>query len=229
MAPRVPTVMLTLLVLSLSTGCTSEDTGRACESVPTSIGAEPIVGEAAVAEVAKLSRDETCQSLQCLSEAGLPAYCTRSCQLSLESQPATACTTDSDCPSPTYCLEGSCRDDDCPAGFWCRSPFEVGPLSESPLCVRRKDCTSNIDCEGLGRISCVALGCIDSCLLTPDTCSENTLVCQDRESLPCSCPEDLGASCTTSELECTLPEASSPLAPDAVLHRSICIQDQPPS
>ena len=36
---------------------------------------------------------KTCQSLQCLSEAGLPAYCTRSCDLNTESLPATACTT----------------------------------------------------------------------------------------------------------------------------------------
>ncbi len=229
MAPTFQKFVLMGIVSCLGIACSTDDTGRVCESLPTSIGSEPVVGEAATAEIAKLSRDESCQSLQCLSEAGLPAYCTRTCELTEETTALVSCDTDAECASPTYCLDGHCRDDDCPAGFWCRSPFVVGPLSESPLCVRRKDCTSNIDCEGLGRITCVALGCIDQCLLDPDTCTEHSLLCQDRESLPCTCPEELGDACSTSELECTLPSASSPLPADAVLHRNVCIQDQPPS
>ncbi|MEC9466550.1 MAG: hypothetical protein VX834_12240 [Myxococcota bacterium] len=229
MHPITHKFMVLWLALSLGTACTTEDTGRACEASSTAIGLEPIVGEEAIAELANLGRDETCQSLQCLSESGLPAYCTRGCELAELPSSSTSCSTDVDCASPSYCLDGACRDDDCPAGFWCRSPFDVGPLSGTPLCVRRKGCSSNIDCEGLGRISCVALGCVDSCLLSPETCSEHTLVCQDRENLPCSCPEELGETCTTSELECTLPGESAALDPEAVTHRSICIQDQPPS
>ena len=229
MDPIVHKLMVLWLALSMAVACSTEDTGRACESSATPIGLEPVVGEAAVAELAKLSRDETCQSLQCLSESGLPAYCTRTCELEDDSSTSTNCSTDRDCASPSYCLDGTCRDDDCPAGFWCRSPFDVGPLSDSPLCVRRKGCDSNIDCEGLGRISCVALGCFDSCLLAPDTCTEHALICEDRESLPCNCPEELGETCADSELECTPTGASTALEPDAVRHRRICIQDQPPS
>ena len=217
-----------MFLLLVTAGCSADNTGRLCESSATSIGSEPIVGESVTAEVVKLSRDATCQSLQCLSEAGLPAYCTRSCSLQQEDSPTQSCNADNDCPSPSYCLDGTCQDDDCPAGFWCRSPFNVGPLSEKFLCVRRKGCTSNIDCESLGRISCVELGCIDQCLLGPETCTEHSLLCQDRDTLPCACPEESDEDCTDSDLECTLPEASSPLPSDAVLHRSACIQNTPP-
>jgi hypothetical protein len=97
-----------------------------------------------------------------------------------------ACEEDSDCPSAEHCAAGVCRDDDCPAGFWCKEVQEVGPLVGQRFCVFKDNCTSNFFCEELGKMECRELGCFGSCKREYWDCQEQP---QEKcEELDCYSP-----------------------------------------
>ena len=214
---------LALTIALLTVGCETDDVGKFCSPQTASIGQNPVGGENPSVEVVRIHRDENCLSFQCLEHLGLSPHCTRSCDWS----PNTGtCSADSDCPNQGKCIEGFCNDDDCPPGFACETPLEVGELANQEVCVRRSGCTSNLDCEGLGAIDCVSLGCFDDCLLD-DTCEMHQLQCEPLDSLGCTCA-DSGPSCDDSLLSCA-PEASQGVLPEgSISTRNVCIVREPP-
>ncbi len=206
---------LALAIAMLTAGCESDDVGKYCSPTTGSLGLNPIGGENPTVEVARIHRDENCLSFQCLEHLGLSPHCTRSCSFSANN---TACTQNSDCPNQGICLQGQCNDDDCPAGFTCEAPIDAGEFAESLVCVRREGCESNLDCEGLGTIDCVELGCYDSCL-ADENCDMHQLQCEPLTELNCTCPDN-ASSCEDEERTCN---GSTNLEAGTLSTRNVCI------
>ncbi len=237
--------------------CEEDDLGQPCGTEPTAVE-DPIGGEVPVVEVVRVQRDGECDSFQCLSHRGLTPYCTRECELEAPAAEPKSCTTDADCTggefgsgqsghciegtceceedaecrSPLHCAGGHCRDDDCPAGYWCKTVQEVGPLTGNRYCVFSDTCTRNADCEAFGVMECRRLGCFDACLRGFSACAAKGGTCADLDCYePCPlvapgvryCPgpytvSDDAAQCADAGCfeECT------PLGPGCEFHRLIC-------
>lgn len=206
---------LALTIALMTMGCESDDVGNYCNPETASVGLNPVGGENPTVEVARIHRDESCLSFQCLEHLGLSPHCTRPCNLKANE---TACSQDSDCPNQGVCLQNICNDDDCPAGFACEAPINAGEFANARVCVRRSNCESNLDCEGLGSIDCVTLGCFDSCLANED-CEMHQLQCEPLTDLNCSCPDD-ASSCEDTERTCS---GETNLEAGSVTTRNVCI------
>ena len=200
--------LLTAVALALSgVACEKESLGNACGTPPEPV-VNPVGGETPVIEVVRVERDSACESFQCLTQRGVPPYCTRTCKLNAAPEPKSCdgdtnctaepfsgtdhpgvcvdgkctCTDDIQCKEPTHCADGACVDDDCPSGFWCERIQEVGPLANSHYCVYKTGCQTNIQCEDLGNMSCNQLGCFDACLRDFYTCDKpKSTHCDDLE------------------------------------------------
>ena len=204
------------LTIALSIlGCKTDDVGQPCTAQTGSVGLNPIDGENPTVEMVRMHRDENCLSFRCLEHQGLPPHCTRSCTFTATDTP---CTTDSDCPNQGRCLENTCSDDDCPAGFDCEAPIDAGEFAENLFCIRRSNCESNLDCEGLGSIDCVTLGCFDTCLAN-ESCEMHQLQCEPLKDLSCSCPDN-ALTCNDSEQSCN---GDIPLEAGSLTTRNVCI------
>lgn len=215
--------LLALTIALLTVGCETDDVGKFCSPQTASIGQNPVGGENPAVEVVRIHRDENCQSFQCLEHLGLSPHCTRSCAWLANT---AACTADAQCPNQGKCLEGFCNEDDCPPGFACEAPLEAGELANQQVCVRRSDCNTNLDCEGLGAIDCVNLGCYDDCILN-DACEMHQLRCEPIDSLTCTCP-DGSDNCADSQLSCAPETSQSSLVEGSVSTRNVCIvRDSP--
>ncbi|MEM6732900.1 MAG: hypothetical protein AAF658_15195, partial [Myxococcota bacterium] len=160
--------------------CDDDDIGEPCGTPPTDIFNAPIDGEVPVTEIVRLERDRACETFQCITHSGLSPYCTQTCELD-PGMPGDACENYRDCDpvfgDPTenkYCVDGTCIDDDCPAGFVCRELQDVGTLAGESYCVRKSGCADNIDCEDLGNVECRPLGCLDRCFLDTASLELNT-------------------------------------------------------
>jgi hypothetical protein len=206
---------LALTIALMTMGCESDDVGNYCNPETGSVGLNPVGGENPTVEVVRIHRDENCLSFQCLEHLGLSPHCTRSCNLIANEK---ACNQDSDCPNQGVCIENICNDDDCPAGFACEAPIEVGEFANTQVCVRRTNCESNLDCEGLGSIDCVTLGCFDSCLAN-ENCEMHQLQCEPLSDLNCSCPDE-ASSCEDAERTCS---GETNLEAGSVSTRNVCI------
>ncbi|MEL6545233.1 MAG: hypothetical protein AAFQ82_11455, partial [Myxococcota bacterium] len=157
--------MATLCAALTLGACDEEDIGEPCGDDSPETFAAPIDGEAPVSEVVRLQRDRACETFQCITHSGLNPYCTRSCTLDPQTTGDT-CENDRDCdplfgdPNENkYCVNGSCIDDDCPAGFVCREFQDVGTIANDMYCVRQT-CSTNVDCDDLGNVECRDLGCL---------------------------------------------------------------------
>jgi hypothetical protein len=205
---QVPLGLFAAAALLLAdVACEKEDLGKACGTPPDAV-VNPVGGETPTIEVVRVERDSTCDSFQCLTQLGVPPYCTRICKL--EAAPnATSCKADTDCAGapfsgtthpgvcvdgtclcredsqckdPTHCADGACVDDDCPNGFWCERVQDVGPLAKSRYCVYKTGCQTNIQCEDLSNIACNKLGCFDACQRDFYTCDKPAKTqCDDLE------------------------------------------------
>ena len=204
-----------LTIALMTIGCKSDDVGKACSPETASIGLNPVGGENPTVEVIRMHRDENCLSFKCLEHLGLAPHCTRSCAFSPSASP---CTSDLDCPNQGRCIENLCNEDDCPPGFRCEAPIEAGEFASELFCVRRSDCSSNLDCEGLGTIDCVALGCFDTCI-EDENCDMHQRTCEPLESLNCSCPDN-AADCEDPQRTC---DGDVALAAGEVMTRNVCI------
>ncbi|MBI5512057.1 MAG: hypothetical protein HY903_25140 [Deltaproteobacteria bacterium] len=204
------TVRTALAVLLVTSACEKNDLGKPCGTAGTPVP-DPVGGEVPVVEVVRLERDSTCESFQCLTHRGLPPYCTQSCTLDPAPKAKTCaaataasdcaadpfaggtnpaecidgtcrCTADLQCKDPLHCEDGACVDDDCPAGYWCKRPQEVGPLANQRYCVFKTGCRDNLQCEELGKMECDHLGCFDGCLRDYYTCVKpESTKCDDLE------------------------------------------------
>lgn len=192
-------------VLALTTAnCTKDDIGAACHPTTSAVPVETISGEQPMLEVIALQRSIDCETFQCLTYVGYDPFCTRTC--TYDSKQGAACTANSDCTQPLHCYDGFCRDDDCPAGFECRTVQDVGPLAGKLYCVYKVGCAgSNRDCEALGDMECRRLGCFDKALLATDTTTPHTLTCEPQAQLSfCQCADGT-ASCSGAGLVCSPP------------------------
>ena len=170
--------ILFIVLLSL-TACHPNNVGMLCTSNTREAPSGTLVlGEHALETLVTLSRDSHCTSFQCLKHEGIAPYCTESCTLDAAPTHARACTLSSDCTAPSHCVEGLCRDDDCPPGFYCDNVQTAGPRAQERVCVRRQACKNDLDCGDLKEFTCSHQFCFDSCLLEDATCTQHTLVCQ---------------------------------------------------
>lgn len=215
-----PTAMLLAFCVS---GCDTDDVGKLCNAQTGSIGLSPIDGENPVVEVVRIHRDENCQSFQCLTHLGLAPHCTRTCQLVASEVP---CNTASDCADAATCADGFCQLDACPPGFACEAPFSVGEWANQRMCVRKIDCQSNLECEGLGTIDCISLGCFDQCLANED-CDMHQLQCEPLSELQCVCDNET-ADCNAADLRCSPESIPGGLPVGSIATRSACLLREPP-
>ena len=219
--------------------CDTTDVGELCDLDHDTIAfaANPILGETPEVEINRVHRDSGCETLKCLTHGGLHPYCTRPCAFG---RAGKACTTTADCGGEKYCFAGSCIDDDCPKGFWCRAALTDDTLSENLYCQRKEACDSNFDCEDLGRLACRDLGCFDACCRTPDgdcsipqasddanACTFHRLVCEPWENLVCDqCAvtvEDIG-DCPPESIICHPPESRNDWEAGTAARHGVCIQ-----
>jgi len=213
--------------VALVCGCTTDDIGKRCEAKPTPvIASEPVGGEHPTNEIVAVQRNGSCESFECLSHRGYPAYCTRACAYDTKTAKGE-CTTNADCTRPLHCYLGQCQDDDCPSGFECRPVQTVGPLAGQLFCVQKENCAGNFDCESLGHVDCKKLACFDALWLEnkkPD--GSGTLTCSTREDVPyCQCPADQQASGVDSCLHprCD-PEDANAWDINATEFRDVCVR-----
>lgn len=221
-------LLLLTAAVTATTACEESDLGEACGSAATTLEGTIIDGEAPVGEVVRLERDGACESFKCITHGGLAPYCTDTCTYKTSSS-NKACAQDGDCPTEESCVGGQCKDDSCPAGFWCRQVQSVGPIASERYCVRQEGCSTNFDCESLGDMECRKVGCLDSCLLAGSPCEVHALTCQPIEELPCRCPGAAVAGegqCTDLELSCQPQDASTSWEVGAVAQRSVCVGKQ---
>jgi hypothetical protein len=216
------------------TACTTEDTGKLCDDPNMSFPAEPVTGENTIIDVVNLYRNAKCETFQCLQHNGLHAYCTRSCTYNPVPKNAKACTNDGDCSSPLHCNGNVCNDDDCPAGFWCRTVQDVGPLAGQQFCVRHDNCRSTVDCDDAASMTCSYVGCFDSCLRDPAHCSYHAKACESiSKDMACTCdgqaynPNPAGdpksVVCADQELTCQPPDAVQAFPAGAVTQKTVCM------
>lgn len=200
---RLQTALL-LVPLGLALGaCEDDDVGEPCTAEIQAQPAEPIDGERAVLEVVSLSRDQACETFQCLRHQGLEPYCTEECRFTEESSDSP-CEDDNGCSGDEYCEGGQCRKDDCPDGFWCRQIQETGPNVNKTFCTRRV-CNDTQDCFAIGGYQCVTHGCYDACLRNDagTQCDFNQRVCEPFSALADICQCQGGdVSCSDAELRC---------------------------
>lgn len=208
-------------------GCEKEKLGTLCGTDPTEFNGEVVVNENPTVEVVRIQRDGACESFQCLHHQGLHGYCTRTCELDPLPSNVKSCALDSDCKEDGFfCVDGKCRDDDCPSGFRCTTVQDVGPLAGKRYCTFITGCNNNTDCEALGDITCQQHGCTDVCNIEGASCDFHQLVCQPADEVPCVCNgQPIGGkpSCTDAELICQNPGAPTPYPQGSVAQKSFCI------
>lgn len=214
-------VACALLILA---GCKSHDLGKACSlessgELPT----QPVGGESPLIEVVTVQRSTACDSFQCLQSRGYAAYCTRECTVDT-GKVGPACASNADCSQPQHCFEGRCLDDDCPGGFQCQQVQDVGPLAGKLFCVYKDSCGgSNRECEDLGAMECVRVGCYDATLQSGDTTAAPMLTCERRDAMHCQCP-DGSTKCTGDSLTCFGGPTQTQWPAGSVEIRDVCMR-----
>ncbi|MBN1962105.1 MAG: hypothetical protein JW841_14280 [Deltaproteobacteria bacterium] len=205
--------------------CSSHDIGEACYPEGTGTISETTVsGENPVVEIVALQRSIDCETFQCLTYGGYESFCTRTCKY--DSEKGSACSENSNCESPKHCFEGYCRDDDCPAGFECRTIQDVGPLAGNLYCVYKTGCSgSNRNCEALGEMECRRIGCFDQALLSTDSTTTHTLGCKSLDSLSYCLCADGSNNCGSAGLVCT-PPGSEAWPAGSVDLRDVCMRTE---
>lgn len=212
--------LIVLLALHSTVACNRDDTGKLCGSPNVVVPATPVEGEVPVVTVVNITRDANCLTFDCLTQKGLPSYCTKTC--SYNTPTTRTCNTDADCTSgsnglgtnyhcATFDGNNFCTTDDCPSGFWCNPVATVGPFAGKLYCQRQTGCFKDVDCNAPGDYSCVPYACFGNCLLNPSTCgsAQNQLICEADQSsrLQCNCngftdnPNLL--KCSANQLSCT--------------------------
>ena len=217
--------LLSILWMGITIGCTEkDDTGKACGESLTPQPASPVPGETTINEVVILQRDTQCLALHCLEHQGLPAYCTKECNVAPSNSGSPNCQSSEECAPTAYCKDHRCVEDNCAPGFWCQKVQSVGPISTQSFCVRKTDCRTNSDCGELGSVDCIQYGCLDECLLNPE-CTSHQLLCIPQPELPCVCKEggaSLTGACADEDLICKTPNASENWPVSSVIQQGIC-------
>ncbi|MCK5690523.1 hypothetical protein KAI87_14685 [Myxococcota bacterium] len=214
-------------VLSLGACEYESDVGTPCGTSTDPIE-DPIQGEDPIVEVVRVQRDEICESFQCITHSGLDPYCSQICTIDAADEDSKSCLSDAECKEPNQCLDGKCRESDCPAGFWCKELQAVGPIAGDLYCISREGCTHNLDCGDTAKVECRKLGCYDSCLDEDTSCTTHSLVCQDLEDMEpcCVSPEggclDDGEVCPDSLLEVHPPTSPTAWPMGSVQQHNVC-------
>lgn len=214
-------VFACLVLAAVFWHCTSDDTGKACTGSVGTYASNTVTDENTSQGLVSVSTDSKCQSFDCITDQGLPSFCSRTCTMSKAAAHAASCTLDSDCSSPAQCYNGVCTDDDCPGGFWCKVVQTVGPLANERFCIQRTGCTNDYDCGHIGVNTCQSLGCYDACD-TDTSCTESHRVCVDKSELKCTCNNG-SATCPDANLVCTPPGSTTPLAAGDVESLQVCL------
>lgn len=214
--------LIVLLAAQATVACNQDDTGKLCGEPNVTVPSQPVEGEVPVVGEVNITRDPNCLTFKCLTQGGLPSYCTKTCNINIPSD-KVVCVTDNDCQTRphifgpgyhcTLATDGNnyCVNDNCPAGFWCNPVVNVGPYQGQYFCQRQTGCTADVDCNAPGSYACEPWGCFGSCLYNPTTCGNgpNQLECQSDYAIGCNCnnANDVKTllQCTSSALTCTPP------------------------
>lgn len=204
--------------------CNSDDTGKACKGSTGTYPSTTVQGENTSQGLVSVSTDAVCNSFNCVTDQGLPSFCSRSCTVAKAASNAKTCAVDSDCAAPAQCdSDGICKNDDCPAGYWCKIVQPVGPYAKQPFCIQRTGCKNDYDCGSIGVNTCQNLGCYDSCDGAPSaSCAQPQVVCKPKSELKCACNNN-AATCPDANLVCEPPSATAPLAAGAVTSKQVCL------
>ena len=202
------------LFLLAAPACTNlDDTGTLCGNPNLRYAVQPVGGETGVVGITRFDRDALCQTFQCLSLEGYAPYCTRSCKVLPALKNADSCKNDLDCEIGLRCNAGVCAGDDCPPGFACTQPLNLGSYVGKRFCTRVTTCNktkggatlptngSDLKCQDVGTVACTPVACYDSCPQADPsgTCSFHNRICRPQADMDCTCTS---TPCTQEFLTC---------------------------